>query len=262
MATARDLLGVWRGEAMFAPDSQTYEVLVFHMDGTGFLDLYVNGRGGDERFCWSLAGPDELHLTGDPLPRFDLTGQLIPRPPMDVRARLEVIVEPVGPQARVRMLRLASPSWPGASDRYRFGSEAMYALFRAPAFEAEDEPADRPFRGRLVSDHLADALRARGAEVGEMRRVFFGACYYRTVEVNGHCLGLAVNWDQELGRWWLRVDPPEQGVGDEVEALCRMIRPVLEPAPGLTDLEWLTADEMDRCDHERGSTDRPAGIKE
>jgi hypothetical protein len=259
MATARDLVGIWRGDAMFAPDSQTYEVLVFRMDGTGFLDLYVNGRGGDEQFRWSLAGPTDLHVTGEQLRWIGPTGPA-PRSPLDARVPFTITVEHVNPRARVRVLRLTRPSWPGASDRYRFGGEAMYALFRAPGFEAADEPADHPFRGKLLSAYLAEGLRARGAAVGEMNRVFFGACYYRTVEVHGHGLGLAVNWDRELDRWWLRVDPPEQGVGDEVEALCRMLRPVLESTPGLSDLEWLTGDEMDGRDKRREQSGRPPVI--
>ena len=63
MTTRDQLLGVWNGSSMLDLSTGSYDVLVFHADGTGFLDLYDAEYRFSELFDWEFHDGD-LHLAG------------------------------------------------------------------------------------------------------------------------------------------------------------------------------------------------------
>jgi hypothetical protein len=250
MATAKDLIGTWRGDAMFAPDSQNYEVLVFHMDGTGFIDFYESGKGRAHYFRWSVQPPDGLQLTGYlPLPAGE-PEQHTPRPVADALVSFQIEISEGDTGGRVRSVTLEKPPVDGASNRFRFGGDGpAYVTFQCSSFPRQ--PDDYLFQGEAVALFLADQLRERAVEVSDVSEVYFGACHYFCAAVAGHQLGVGANWDKELNAWWLRIDPPVQGAGDEVENLCQMLRPILEAVDELHHLEWHSTDPWQKYQRNR-----------
>jgi hypothetical protein len=235
MATASDFFGIWRGDAMFVPDSQIYEMLVFRSDGIGFLDYYVAGRGCAHYFRWSVT-PDGLDFAGYRPPHEVVRPEHASVSVANTFIPFRIETEEID-SGRVRCLTLANSVVTGASSRFRYGGDGpAYATFQADCFPRQ--PDTRLFQGEAVAQYLADQLRHQGIDVGEVNRVFLGACHYFVVDVAGHQLGIGANWDKELDSWMLWIDPPIQGTGDEVEALCQMLRPILESVDGLHNLEW------------------------
>jgi hypothetical protein len=244
MATSKDLIGIWRGDAMFVPNSQIYEVLVFRMDGTGFLDFYLSGRGRAHYFRWSVAPPDGLEFTGYQPPREVVRPEHAPEPVADTLVPFRISIDEID-SGRVRSLTLATSVVPGASRRFRFGGNGpVHATFQAACFPRQ--PDDYLFQGEAVAQYLADQLRQRGIAVGDVSQVYFGACHYFGAELNGQQVGVGANWEPLLNAWMLRIDPPLQGTGDEVEALCQMLRPILDSVDGLTNLEWHSDDPWEK----------------
>jgi hypothetical protein len=132
-----------------------------------------------------------------------------------------------------------------ATERYLV-SDAVYATFRATCFVLAEEADDRVFRGKALSVFLAEQLTARQIPVGEIQRAFMGACFFRGIEVGGQTLGLSVNWDWDLEKWWLRLSPPMIGGQAEVDELCNILREILNDVDGLDDLEWHTGELWDQ----------------
>jgi hypothetical protein len=243
MATATDFIGIWRGDAMFVPDSQIYEMLVFRTDGIGFLDFYLNGKGRAHYFRWSVT-PDGLDLAACHPPREVVRSEHASASIADAFIPFQIEIEEID-SGRVRCLKLANSVVSGASLRFRYGGDGQtYATFRADCFPRQ--PDNHLFQGEAVAQYVADQLQQRGIAVGEVGRVFLGACHYFYVEVAGHHLGIGANWEKELNSWMLRIDPPIQGTGDEVESLCQILRPILESVDGLHDLEWNTDDPWEK----------------
>jgi hypothetical protein len=248
MATAKDFVGTWRGDAMFVPDSQNYEVLVFHMDGTGFLDFYEFGKGRAHCFRWSVI-PDGLELSGYLPPSAGEPEEHAPRPVADAIVPFRIAIEQID-SGQVRALELESSPVAGSSRRFRYGGAGpAYATFKADCFPRQ--PDDYLFQGESLALYLAEQLSRRGVDVGEVSEVYFGACHYFCADVDGHPVGVGANWDDELNAWWLRIDPPIQGTGDEVETLCQMLRPILESVNGLSELEWHNDDPWEKNDATR-----------
>src|SRR5262245_28178067 len=247
MTTARELVGQWQGEMMVAPGARSYEVLMFHQDGTGFLDLYYNGSGFGEQFRWSVEPSAGLRLEGSRLMQLDpehgTHTELATT--LDTVVPFSVAEEDIGTRERMRVLRFAIRPWPGMSDCYRFYRMdlPMYATFVAPCFVLKEGEADAIFRGQALSDYLARQLKARRIAVGPRRKVYFGACYYRVVKMQGRELGLAVNAEEDAEGWWLRIDrPAEDGTALLVE-LHRLLDDILRGVPGLHSLRWQTEEE-------------------
>jgi hypothetical protein len=83
-------------------------------------------------------------------------------------------------------------------------------------------------------------LQARQIPVGPREEVYFGACYYRAVEIRGRYVGLAVNADDESGGWWLWIDRPADGGIVEVQELHDLLQDILRGVEGLHGLHWQT----------------------
>src|SRR5262249_21327633 len=130
-------------------------------------------------------------------------------------------------------------------ERYQV-HEMIYATFQAPCFVLEEEVHDRVFRGKALSAYLGEQLQARRMRVGDVERVFMGACYFREAEVGGLQLGLSVNWDWDLQKGWLRVSPRTVGGKAEAEELCDILREILNRVDGLGELEWHTGGQDDK----------------
>jgi hypothetical protein len=236
--SARDqLLGVWKGHAMTPSDARSYDVLVFHNDGTGFLDLYDTAYGFTERFRWELE-PGGLRLLGERLVYPHPLGGPDAEQPSALNALTAFSL-------RDGNLQFSSRPWPGMSERYLHYRRdiPMHATFQARRFDRPDEPAGSPFRGTALSDFLAEQLRARGLSVGPRVKVYFGCCYYRTVEVRGTALGLGVNASRDDPGWWLCIDRPPFGGEAEAEELHRVVHGILDAVEGLRGLRWQTEDE-------------------
>lgn len=247
MATVQDLLGVWRGSTMCDTRLRSYDVLVFKEDGGGFLDLYLPAEGFTELFRWSVEPPDLLRLEGAQLLRAnpdritfeEMKTTLNTVVPFSIH---EEDIETLGP---MRVLRFGARPWPGMSDRHLFYHRDIprYATFQAPCFVLESEPPGSVFRGQALSDYLAQQLQSRHLPVSPMQEVFFGACYYRTVEVRGTVLGLAVNANEEPAGWFMRIDRPTLGGTVEAEELHRLLDDILRGVEGLHGLQWQTEEE-------------------
>jgi hypothetical protein len=252
---AEDLPGVWMPPARGKPGERSYDALVFHADGTGFLDF----SGPPEPYCcetfrWFVVGPGRLRLLGERLIwlRDDGLGQRERGSALDALVEFTVRTEGTEAGRRTRVLRLPPLPWSGAARpgrvatrRFRCASP-RYATFRARCFQiAEEEGRRRAFRGKALSAHLAERLGARRVPVGEMFEVFMGACYSRTVQLGGQDLGLAVNWDEDLQEWWVAVHPPQVGGEAEAEDLRRMVHEILAAVDGLRGLEWHTEEEWE-----------------
>lgn len=242
-----DLLGVWAPPAMYTPGSGLYDILSFKEDGSGFLDFadaqtpYFN-----EQFRWSLPEPGKLRLRGERIQSFKAGGSATVERPSTLDAvvsfRLRIKATEYG--RRTEVLHMDACPWSALPDPARVAveryhaHEATYVTFRAPCFELADEAGDQIFRGKALSDFLAERLTAKRLEVGERCRVFLGACYARRVQIGGLSLGLSVNWDQARSEWWVCVRPPPVGGKVEMEDLCETLRDILTPVDGLTDLAW------------------------
>src|SRR5262245_52485187 len=121
MTTAGDLHGQWQGEMMFAPRARSYEVLVFHKDGIGFLDLYYDGNGFGEQFRWSVEPSAGLRLEGFRLMQADPDGGFNElTTTLDTVVPFSVVEEETPALGLMRVLRFAVRPWPGMSDCYRF----------------------------------------------------------------------------------------------------------------------------------------------
>jgi hypothetical protein len=245
-----DLLGVWKGDTMGAPHARSYDVLVFKPDGTGFLDLYNADHRFTERFCWSVEPPAGLRLEGRQLMEFVPECQAFEERKTTRSAVVSFSIREENSKVfgPIRVLRLAPRPWPGMANHYLFHRRdiPMIATFQAPCFVLAEETAHSPFRGKALSDYLAQQLEARGVLVGERYEVFFGCCYYRGVQVRGRELGLAVNEDEDYGGWWLRIDRPPYGTV-EAEELYRLLQDILQGVKELHSLKWQT--EAEWLDH-------------
>jgi hypothetical protein len=234
---ARDqLLGVWNGSSMLDPSAGSYDVLVFNADGTGFLDLYTTAPGFTECFLWELE-PAGVHLVGQRRAYPNTTTGRIEEPsPLNALTAFSI---------HGGVLRLAARPWPGMSEHYRYHRRdiPMYATFQARTFLCPDEAAEIIFRGTALSDFLARRLRAHGYPVTARHKVYFGACYYRTVTVRGTDLGFGVNANEDGPGWWLRIDRPQFGGESEAEELYRVLDGILDGVEGLRGLRWQTEEE-------------------
>jgi hypothetical protein len=247
VAQVDDLLGTWKPESMAVPDSEVYDLLTFHKDGTGFLDFSSPETGYFcEHFRWSLNSTGELQLRGARVQRYKPNGSNLADSPSTVRADVafSVRTEQTGFGRHTQVLRTGPCPWSALADPASVATqrylvhEMTYATFHAPCFALAEEANDCTFRGKALSAYLAKRLRARRISVGKMQRVFMGACYFRKVEVSGQPLGLSVNWDWDLQKWWLRVSPPTIGGKAEVEELCDILREILQSVDGIHDLDW------------------------
>ena len=247
MAQVDDLLGAWKPESMAAPGSQVYDVLALHKDGTGFLDFSSPETAYScEHFRWSLNALGELRLRGARVHRYKSNGSDIVDSPstLDTVVSFSVQTEATRFGRRTQVLRMGVCPWTSVAELARVATqrylvhEMTYATFQAPCFALAEEANDRVFRGKALSEYLAKRLEERRLVVGEMQQVFMGACYFRGVEVGGQPLGLSVNWDWDLEKWWLGVNPPTIGGKAEVEELCDILRDILNNVNGLHDLEW------------------------
>ena len=246
MTTAKDLIGVWHGAIMFAAGTWYRDVLHFNKDGTGWLDFYTSASKFGETYHWSVERPAELRLKGNRAYHWDHPFEAPQEraSTLDVALPFGIQVEGALARERVRVLRLPVRPWPSASDHYRFGGAGrITATFQAPCFLLEEEATD-PLQGRALAEYLAGQLEARRMAVGPMRVEVMGLSYVRGVEVGGQEVGLGVSWESDLQRWWLSVEPPKQGSGAEVEALCLALREILGSVPGLHGLEWHTDEDL------------------
>jgi hypothetical protein len=261
VATAEDLPGVWVHPERGRPGERAYDVLVFHEDGTGFLDF----SGPPEPYCcetfrWFVVGPGRLRLVGERVKwlEADGQGQRERGSALDAQVPFSVRTESTEAGRRTRVLRLPPVPWTGArpgrvaTRRYRH-HPPRYATFRARRFRLAEEERDTVFRGKALSAYLAERLAARDAAVGEMFEVFLGACYSRVVRLGGQELWLAVNWDRDLQEWWVSVHPPQVGGEAEAEDLCRLVHEALADVDGLRNLEWHTQAEW-HARHPRRAT--------
>jgi hypothetical protein len=244
MTTAADLLGQWRGRLMGDPRTRSYDVLVFREDGSGFQDLYEGANRFTEQFRWSVEAPGLLRLDACQRFAFDQTcsafRETTPTPNLVADFRIqEELLPTVG---RMRVLRFASNPWPALSEYRLFYREdvVILATFRAPCFVRSDERPDGVFHGKALSDYLAQQLEARKVLVGPREEVFFGACYYRVLEINGRHVGLRVNRAEESDGWRLLLDRPADGGTVEVEAVYGLLHEILQGVEGLDRLEWQT----------------------
>jgi hypothetical protein len=246
MQATTDLLGVWHGAAMFRGGTPCCDKLVFKKDGTGFFELYNQSHRLTEYFRWAVTATAELHLNGYQVSQPDQAWERWQErgSTLGVVAPFRVTLETTRAGWRVRVLRLAFRPWAGTSKHYRFGgSGSARATFQAPRFVLAEEAAHLMDRGKALSRHLARQLRARGVAVGPIRFSFFGCCQFWQASVNGQRVELAAGWDEDLREWWLWVRPPKQGSGDEVEAVCRVLRAILGSVEGLSNLEWHTDED-------------------
>jgi hypothetical protein len=256
MPSTEDLLGVWRGAAMFREGARGSEVLVFNKDGAGFLEFYDHAHRFTELFRWEVDEAAELHLKGCQVVQLD---QALERreerdSTLSVVVPFRVTLETTRAGRRLRVLRFAFRPWPGTSRHYRFGgSGTAHATFQAPRFVLEDEAAALVDRGKALSRRLARELRARGVATGAIGFSFFGCCWFWQARVNGQKVELAVGWDRGRQEWWLWVRPPRQGAGDEVETLCQVLREILGSVEGVSDLEWHTDEGWGRRARERAA---------
>jgi hypothetical protein len=208
MSSVNDLRGVWKPETMAVPDTQVYDVLTFHADGTGFLDFSSRESG---YFCehsrWSLHAPGELRFRGARVHRYKSNGMDVVDSPSTLNADVSFSVrtEHTKSGRQTQILQLRTCPWftvansaSVATERYLV-SDAVYATFRAACFVLAEEADDRVFRGKALSVFLAEQLTARQIPVGEIQRVLMGACFCRGIEVGGQTLGLSINWDLENG---------------------------------------------------------------
>ena len=255
VAQVDDLPGVWKPETMAAPGSQVYDVLALHNDGTGFLDFSSPAIGYScEHFRWSLNAPGELRISGARVHRYQLNGLDIVDSPstLDAVVSFSVQTEHTRFGRRTHILRTDSCPWTSVADPAKVATqrylvhEMTYATFHAPCFAIAEEEGDRVFRGKALSAFLAKQLKGRRIPVGKMQRVFLGASYFRGVKVGGQSLGLSVNWDWDLQKWWLRVNPPTIAGKAEVDELCDTLREILASVDGLRDLEWHAGDSGDQ----------------
>jgi hypothetical protein len=248
MTTSKDLLGVWNGTAMCENRAQSYDVLVFKEDGTGFLDLYDTVHRFSESFGWSFEPPDQLRLEGTQLMQFNPERRAFEERMTTLNAIVPLSIREEYTWARgmVPVLRMADRPWPGMSDHYLFYDEdiPILATFQVPCFLLAEESAASPFRGKALSDYLAQQLQARHVPVGERYEVFFGCCYYRGVEIGGRMLGLAVNGEKNSQGWWLRIDRPATGGTAEAVELYHMLVDILGNVEGLHSLTWQTEAEL------------------
>jgi hypothetical protein len=242
----KDLLGIWKGTVMRDTRARCYDVLVFKEDGTGFLDLYSAVRGFSEQFRWSVE-PAGLRLEGSQRTQFDPERMAF----VEVPTTLNVVVpfriredevQGLGP---MRILEFEDRPWPGMSEQHLFYRRDLPALatFQAPCFVLAEEGAHDAFRGKALSDYLAQQLEARQVKVGERYEVFMGCCYYRNVEIGGRELGLAVNGEKDSQGWWLRIDRPPEGGTVELDQLHDLLQDILQGVEGLHSLKWQTEDE-------------------
>jgi hypothetical protein len=247
MATAADLLGVWKPEAMADPGTKVFDVLVFKEDGDGFLDFSdPQTEYFCEQFRWSIDPPNRLRLRGYLLKRFnaDRTGVVEGESSLDAGVSFSVRTEHTRAGRRTQVLRMGTCPWSGLSNHALVGTcryqchDATYATFQAPCFELEEEAREITFRGKALSDHLAEQLERRRVPVGERYEVFMGCCYHRSVTVGGQKLGLSVNWDRELHEWWVCVHPPAMGGKAEADELVALLDDILRRVGGLQGLEW------------------------
>jgi hypothetical protein len=250
MTTGTDLLGVWKGDTMGDPHAQSYDVLVFKPDGSGFLDLYNAAQQFTECFCWSVEPPVGVRLLGRQLMEFVPDCRAFQERKTTLSAVVSFSIEEEDSKTlgRIRVLRFAPRPWPGMADHYLFHRRdvPMLATFHAPCFVLAEETANSPFRGKALSDFLAQQLEARAVLVGERYEVFLGCCYYRGLQVRGRELGLAVNGDEDSDGWWLRIDRPQHGTV-EAEELYGLLQDILQRVKGLHSLEWHTEEEwLDR----------------
>ena len=255
MPQVDNLLGSWKPDSMAAPGAQVYDVLTFHNDGTGFLDFSSpETRYFCEHFRWSVNAVGHLHLRGTRVHRYKPNGTDIVDSPSTLNADVsfDVRTEHTRFGRETRVLRIGTCPWSAVADPASVAThrylvhEAACATFRAPGFALAEEANDRVFRGKALSAYLAKQLTARGFPVGEMQRVFFGACYFRGVDVGGQPLGLSVNWDWDLQSWWLGVNPPALGGKAEVDELGDILREILSRVEGLHDLKWHTGGPWER----------------
>jgi hypothetical protein len=252
MARVADLLGVWKPETIAVPASHVYDVLAFHNDGTGFLDFSSPETGYFcEHFRWSSDSPGKLRLRGARVHRFKASSSDIVDCPstLDAVVSFSVRTEQTRFGRRTQVLCMGPCPWSAVAHPIRVATERyqvhkmIYATFHAACFELEEEVHDRVFRGKALSAFLGEQLEARRLRVGDVERVFMGACYFRDVEVDGQQLGLSVNWDFDLQKWWLRVSPPTVGGKAEADELCDILREILNRVDGLGDLEWHTGEQ-------------------
>jgi hypothetical protein len=237
MSTHDQLLGVWNGSSMLDPSAESYDILVFNADGTGFLDLYDAEYRFSELFRWEFRG-DDLHLAGTRISHPHVGPRGLADFPSALNAITPVII-------RDGVLRLLARPWPGMSEHHRYYRRdiPMYATFQARAFLHAEEADDRVFRGTALSDFLAPQLRSRGFSVSARQKVYFGACYYRTVTIRGTDLGFGVNAYEDGPGWWLRIDRPQFGGEAEAEELYRVLNAILDAVEGLRGLRWQTEEE-------------------
>jgi hypothetical protein len=261
---AEDLPGVWMPPARGKPEERSYDVLVFHADGTGFLDFSdPPAPYCCETFRWFVVGPGRLRLLGERVRCIneDGTGQRERGSALDALVEFTVRTESTEAGRATRVLRLPPLPWTGAARPGRVATRRFrhaaprYATFRARCFQLPEEAGRGVFRGKALSAYLAERLGARHVPVGEMFEVFMGACYSRTVQLGGQELWLAVNWDEELQEWWVAVHPPQAGGEAEAEDLCRMVHEALAEVDGLRRLEWHTQQEW-AARHPRGAPGR------
>jgi hypothetical protein len=223
--------------------AHAYDVLVFHQGGTGFIELYPADSGFTEHFEWSVEPTVGVRLKGTKLTQLNpgRSGYTELTPTLNAVVSFSVEEEDVGPPGRMRVLRFPTLPWPGMSERYLFYRVDIprIATFQAPCFAIAEERPDDIFRGSALSDYLAEQLESRGVRVGPRDEVFFGACYYRVLEIRGRELGLAVNGEGPLG-WYLRIDRPTDGGTVEAEELVQLLDDILRGVSGLHSLKWQT----------------------
>jgi len=257
----QDLLGVWKPQTMSAPGTPVYDVLVIKEDGSGFLDF---SDPETEYFCeefrWSIASTGRLWLRGERVRQFNAgrTGVVERESRLDAGVSFSIRTEhgKVGRHAQV--LRMGTCPWSALSNHSRVATRryqchaATYATFQAPCFSLEEEGTS-VFRGKALSEYLAQQLERCRLRVGPMMEVFMGCCYHRDVQFSGQQLGLAVNWDRDLQEWWLRVSPPPLGGKVESQELVILLDDILKRVGGLHDLQWHTEEGwVDRSRHSRG----------
>jgi hypothetical protein len=262
VVTAEELLGVWKAAAMSNRGSQLYDVLVFKEDGEGFLDFSdPETEYFCEQFRWSIDPPGQLRLRGRCVKQFNAnhTGTVERESKLDANVSFSLRTEDAGVGRRTRVLRMGTCPWSVVSDHARVGSQryechgGTYATFQAPCFVLKEEERESVFRGKALSDYLAEQLEQRRVPVGDRMEVFLGACYHRAVTVGGLDLGMAVNWDRDLHEWWLCVSPPPMGGKLEAQDLVAVLDDILQHVGGLHGLEWHTEEDwVDRRHRPRG----------
>src|SRR5262245_2915312 len=133
MTTRDQLLGVWNGSSMLEPSAESYDVLVFNADGTGFLDLSDAAHGFTAHFRWELE-PEGLRLVGQHRSHQNPTNGTFDQQPSPLNALTTFTIHEGA-------LRLAARPWSGASEHYLYYRRdiPIHATFQARNFVRPDE---------------------------------------------------------------------------------------------------------------------------